>query len=828
MKIREIWKFCHSGLVFPVIAASVAFIFYSCSTFNYKTYDQKLYPDVDDPEPDYNITLDKDFQDYTNFMFIGNRIENFGSYFNTYYNARENFDDAYDDYNTRILANYGNRIDSIYINQPLSQEAIDLFNKAIEKASRVIQYHKSSALMDRAVLLIGRCYFYLGDYIKAERKFSEFASKLSRSSLADENLLFYSKTQLRLGNYEVALQRLQNLINSTGSTSVKADAYQSIAEYYLSKKDYEVAVDNYRKAIEYSTDSQFKSEMQFLLATVIAQNDFGRAADEFDKVLDFSPTYQLQFYARLNRLKYLILAGDFNTAFPLIDNLRVKYKDDADLLQQVDFLHGFYYDKKKEFKKAFEVYKRVIQDYPKTAASSNASYCIGKYYENETHDYMNALRYYRYSTEESGMGQYHNDAVAKTDLFKKYYDLRSEIAGAQINTEYDSLFYVNTKGKTEQNINPNNNGNNPGIENPPDKGSHGNGKGGGFQMAFPDSIDVIKTDSLPSVIQNDSNGVNKVSEKEPVRKKKGSIKDSVLSKMREKGDTSHMKTQTDTNQTKEETKIDSTQIKAEKIAKAKFELAELFDYEFKRPDSSEYYYLSAFEESGDYDFRSRVLYALAGLYTSEGKEAKAHETLKRIISEYPLSPLTKQAKIELNIPIEDVSSDASDSLFNASESEFDNSDYSSALQGYTNLLSEYPSSVHWVKSCYSAGWIYENVLHKSDSAYDCYSKVIVTNPKCEYAAAISGKVKEYEEAMKQALDTTGAKDSSGVKQNGMKSDSLTRSAVNQKNDTVAVNNGDKGKDGDQKKDIAPGDKKDPLNSGENHDIKKPNEDGTGK
>src|SRR6266508_6199489 len=97
----------------------------SCGNFTYKTYDEKLEELSDDPEPDYSVTLDGSFQDYTNFMFIGNRIENFGTYFNTYFNAKENFDDAYEDYATRVLANYSERLDSIYINPPLSQESID-------------------------------------------------------------------------------------------------------------------------------------------------------------------------------------------------------------------------------------------------------------------------------------------------------------------------------------------------------------------------------------------------------------------------------------------------------------------------------------------------------------------------------------------------------------------------------------------------------------------------------------------------------------------------------------------------------------------------------
>src|SRR4030095_14607159 len=179
MKFLKILKICGFSLLLLLISLMLN----ACSTFKYKTYDEKQNEDVDDPEPNYEITLNQDFQDFTTYMFIGNRIENFGTYFNTYFNAKENFDNAYDDYVTRVLSVYSERLDSILAKPSLSQEASDNFNKAIEKASRVIQYHKSSQFMDKSVLMVGKSYYYLGDYLKAERKFSEFMSKLPASSL---------------------------------------------------------------------------------------------------------------------------------------------------------------------------------------------------------------------------------------------------------------------------------------------------------------------------------------------------------------------------------------------------------------------------------------------------------------------------------------------------------------------------------------------------------------------------------------------------------------------------------------------------------------------
>ena len=337
----------------PIIPKIVVFLLLlalsACSSFNYKTYDENQNKGIDDPDPNYDLTLDRNFQDFTGFMFIGNRIENFSTYFNTFFNASENFDDAYNDYATRVLANYNEKQDSIFAQPRLSQESIDKFNIAIEKASKVIQYHKSSQYMDRSVLLIGKSYFYLGDYLKAERKFSEFISKLKSSTYLDEALLYLARTQLRLDNEKPAIDRFNDLIKNSKEKNVVSESYQSLAEYYLNKKDFDNAVKNFKSAIEYSGDNEFKAQMQFLVASVTARSNTKLAAKEFDKVLDYDASYDLEYLARFNMAKNLVASGDFNNADDLIEDLQIKYKDVPANLGQVNYLRGIYYDEKKDF-----------------------------------------------------------------------------------------------------------------------------------------------------------------------------------------------------------------------------------------------------------------------------------------------------------------------------------------------------------------------------------------------------------------------------------------------------------------------------------------------
>jgi tetratricopeptide (TPR) repeat protein len=603
-----------------------------------------------------------------------------------------------------VLANYSERLDSIYINPPLSQESIDKFNKAIEKASKVIQFHKSSAYMDKAVLLIGEAYFYLGDYLKAERKFSEFISKLSRSRYLDEAVLFLSRTQLRLGN-QAALERLQNLIKNTNDNSIKALSYQTLAEYYINKKDYESAVANYKKSIELSSNDEFRAQMQYLIASVLSRKDPNIAASEYKKVLDFGTSFDLEYYSRLNYAKNLILSSSFDEAAPLLEQLKIKYKDNEQFQSDIDLLRARYYEQKKEYKKALDGYKSVIRNYPKSVSAADAAFYIAGYHENVLNDYLNAYRFYKFSYEQNASSHFAVKINSKTNTFKRYFELKSAITGSQIKTDYSDEIIKLMNGKT---------GNEKQEE--LHKGDEGQEKG------------KPKGQGYPSLVFPPLNGVR-------------GMADSL-----------------DKN-----TQIDSFKIKEEKIASAQFELAELFIYELNRTDSAEHYFLEAFALSPDYDFKGKVLFALADLYSNQNRSAQSEETLRKIVQDFPMSPVANAARRLLNLSVvEEISSDAADSLYTEAETKFSSEQYNSALNDFIFIINNYPASKNFSRSVYAAGWIYENVLSKPDSAFAYYEKVLATDPKSDFAKIIAGKVSEYKKINTPAdssnkIDTTELK-----------------------------------------------------------------------
>jgi tetratricopeptide (TPR) repeat protein len=523
---------------------------------------------------------------------------------------------------------------------------------------------------------------------------------------------------------------------------VVSESYQSIAEYYLNKKDYVNGIINFKKAIDLSRDSEFKAQMQFLVASVTARSDRKAAVKEFEKVLDYDASFELEYLSRYNTAKNLILSGNFSSANSLIEDLLVKYKDNAQYIGEVSYLKGTYYEEKKDYKNALRQYSDVMKNFPSTVSSAESSFRVGKYFEEMAGNYLNALRYYRYSTEQSTAGANYKNAAYKMSIFKRYFELKSAIAGSEINTDYDEEFLNNTKTEKE-------------IEGKEFEKEGDRGKSGGVRTYFP----------ADSLLDKDTSDVSE---------------------------------------------IDSAGIKQKQAAIATFELAELFLYSLNRNDSCEYYLEQALDLSGDYDFRAKVLFALASLYQNTNRSEKSEEILRQIVAEYPLSSVANSSRRLLNISVSNqISNDSGDSIYNLAEDLFTRGNFDASLREFKQLIIDHPNSVHMEKALFAAGWIYENILMKSDSAYYYYRSLIKTVPNSEAASVVMVKVEEYESFNKSLEDTTSVKtDSLGLNNESI----IDSNKILKESETIEKN--DPGRDNG-----LPPEEKDPA--GENLNIKEP-------
>ena len=140
------------------------------------------------------------------FLFCGCGVWNdFTTYFNIYYDTADNFDQAEQLIKQQKVDLFSNE------DVPLPGTAVQLLNKVIEKASKILQFYSQSSYVDNALLMLGKSLYYQKDYLKAMRKFQELITTHPNSSFVLESQLWIGKSQLRLRQFDAALKTLDNV-----------------------------------------------------------------------------------------------------------------------------------------------------------------------------------------------------------------------------------------------------------------------------------------------------------------------------------------------------------------------------------------------------------------------------------------------------------------------------------------------------------------------------------------------------------------------------------------------------------------------------------------
>jgi tetratricopeptide (TPR) repeat protein len=96
---------------------------------------------------------------------------NFRAYYNTYYNAKKNYDAGFEKVKeqNRTIDPYK----PVRIHPPPLQAGNSDFEEAIEKSAKILRKYSNSKWVDESLLLIGKSYYYQQKYYPALQKFEE-------------------------------------------------------------------------------------------------------------------------------------------------------------------------------------------------------------------------------------------------------------------------------------------------------------------------------------------------------------------------------------------------------------------------------------------------------------------------------------------------------------------------------------------------------------------------------------------------------------------------------------------------------------------------------
>jgi TolA-binding protein len=366
------------------------------------------------------------------------------AYFNAFYNAKRYFRDGEKDYETATKNNTGNTPTQNY-------------NKAIDASIHLLENYPNSKWVDDALLLMGKAYYRIRQWNKAERKFQELITNYPQSPLVPEGKYWAALTMKENGKRNEAITELRSLIGMELPQDLKTNVRFALADLLFEDKSYDKARLEYEKIVEKSKGKSDRSRAQYRVAECwdLAGKD-SLAAEAYLKVLTYKPERKMEFDAQFHNgivLKRLEKYDEVRNIFEslLKKDIYFEYFPQVEL-ELADLLYHTGY-----IEEARSKYQRLVEVNPHTEVSARACYELGRIYLQNDRDLDKAKENFSKVKGEFAQSEYNEPAqeeIAAIDNFKAISTSRERVA-AQLVTLEEVLKSMREQGEkhdsTEQN-----------------------------------------------------------------------------------------------------------------------------------------------------------------------------------------------------------------------------------------------------------------------------------------------------------------------------------------------------------------------------------------
>ncbi len=599
----------------------------------------------------------------------------FKTYFNTYYNAKVIFEEAEE----KLLLEKNEFFP--FEEKPIPKNLADNFNKVIEKTSSILQHNKESDLVDEALLMTGKSFYYQQNYSRALRKFNEL-SALVESDLALENKLWIGKTRLQMRDFEKALV----ILNEVKKEATKNDEDEILIEMYRSKIGYliyaeelELSIAEMNEFFNTEIDDELKAEVLFEMGRLYKLNkDFESAEKVFAQVENYSPSFDVDFNSKF---EVATLKGELGHVDESLELLKILRDEDKfiDNWGEIDLEIGKIYYDRNEIEEALEKFTVVDTTYKKTESAGIAGFYRGEILENTYHDYDSALTFYKVASTSLAPPSIRSAAQKKSRLLDQYIIYHKKLSDLK-----QQFIYL-----TDENA---------------------------YREDSLDYVERLRQDSLKFEESNANISNDRGRKPQFVPKYKQPVRPIIG--------------------------IDSIKVLN---SKTHFELANLLFSEFDDPDSAYYYYNLSLNEHPENPNEAQTYFAIGNYYLIKEEKAKADSMFTIIYNKFQFDPIRNEAAKQIGKPIYDFDKDPVEEEYAKAETIYYSKNYNKAIESLFDIYEKHPKSIYASKSLYTIGYILENDLDKPDSAVSIYTLLQDNFRTSEYAKAIQVKLTGYKQ-----------------------------------------------------------------------------------
>jgi TonB family protein len=351
-------------------------------------------------------------------------------YYNTFYLARKWFKQAE---STRKSANR-----DVYSGDGEKR----LYQDAIRKSSKVISESPGSSYVDDALYIIGKSYYYLQDYPKAERKFRELLSSYPKSKYAEESRLFLGKTRFRQENYLLAAEVFNEILETSKNSDWRAEALYFMGEADLKQADSAAAVGYYQRFIKDHKSDSKAPEIQFKIGQIqFESHQYSEAVAAFAQAESMAKDDKAKFQARYEQGRSLYMVDSVAAGLSMFRKMAADPKDTlylADVLLRVaegQYLVG-------EKRETILLYDDIATRYSAAKQAAEAYYRVGLIVADEWGDLELAKDMFDQAAKVQAGGDWRQLAIDKAADIAKVKKYRAELSGEKQESADDNQFML--------------------------------------------------------------------------------------------------------------------------------------------------------------------------------------------------------------------------------------------------------------------------------------------------------------------------------------------------------------------------------------------------
>jgi len=239
------------------------------------------------------------------------------AHYNGYFNAEEILRKN----NAKVVEAHKEDFDKIlpifiYSEPEEAKAAYPDMERAIAKCEKVIRRHTISneskknkkrpvrnKWIDDNHIVVGKAYFYKRNFAKAAELFNYVNRKYKDPEITMVTNTWLAKTYVAQEEYGKAIQVLERVkLDAKMEKKNKADYFKTYADVLLKQGKTEKAAVKLQEAIKSISKKKDKARPHFILAQMYQEmNESSDALANYEMVIKSRPTYELEFYSRINK-----------------------------------------------------------------------------------------------------------------------------------------------------------------------------------------------------------------------------------------------------------------------------------------------------------------------------------------------------------------------------------------------------------------------------------------------------------------------------------------------------------------------------------------------